>query len=197
MPDITLEQRTLLGEIRRAKEARASVRARVEAENRQRLEAATRDAEDLLSRKVREAFEAGISKRQIGREGLGTKDPTIVNRTLEKTAGAAAVAAAVATVAAAPPIRELSRDEAAAAGYADDDAELFVALHYPHFPTRARAADYPDPLTGVLKRVFGLWYVLEDPSELFLAWELDELEPNGDVLPKVLNAYAERALAVR
>lgn len=200
MAELTLEQRTLLEEVRRAKEARAGARARIEAENRTRLERGLREAEDTLNRKVREAFEAGISKRQIGRQGLGTVDPTIVNRTLEKTATEVEVAAAVASVTAPRPLRELTEDEVRERGLKPDPhAELYVELHYPGFPSRWRgpASEYPDPLTGVVVRVFGLWSVLDDPSGVFLEWELSQLEPNEGILAQILEAYASSALAAQ
>lgn len=196
MPELTIEQTNLLSQIQKAKAERATVKARVEAENRKRLEEATRDAEALLNRRVREAFEAGISKRRIGREGLGTVDPTIVNRTLEKTAGEAAVAAAIGAVSAPLPIRELTMLQVSERGWADPDADIYVELNYPGFPTRwpASGDPYPNPLTGALKRVFGLWTILDDPSG-FLGWELDETQYTDNVLPRLLDAYAAKVFA--
>lgn len=195
MPELTIEQRGILEGIQKAKAERATVKARVEAENRRRLEAEIKAADDLLNRKVREAHEAGISKRRIGREGLGTVDPTIVNRILEKTAQEAQLERALTLVATPAPIREVTHAQAVERGWMDPDADLIVELHYPAFPSQwAGGVDqYPNPLEGVLKRVFGLWYVLEDPSEVFLEWELAEYEPNGGVLKRILDTYAERA----
>jgi hypothetical protein len=202
MLEPTLEQRTILEETRRAKEARAGARARIIAENAERLARGLREADDALNRKVREAFEAGVSKRQIARLGLGTVDPNIVNRILEKTAAEAAVAEAIGIVSAPPPVRELTHAEAAERGFDDPDAELIVELHYPRFPTTAKDPNYPDPLCGVLKRVFGLWSIVEDPTDGgvengWLQWELEEYHGAGGVLKRILDAYADKATAVR
>jgi hypothetical protein len=189
MPELTIEQTRLLSQVRDAKAARMSVKATVEAENRQRLEDATRDADALLARLVRQAHEAGVSKRRIGREGLGTVDPTIVNRTLEKTEGEARVAAAIGAAAAVPNMRELTHEQAAERGFDDPDADLFVELHYVDFPTKwpAKGDPYPNPLEGVVKRVFGLWSAVRDESA-FVDYEL-----GGEVLVPILNAYAKTA----
>lgn len=195
-PTLTLEQSTALEEVRRAKTARTELRARLEAEHRERIVRETEAAELALSRAVRKAHERGISKRRIAREGLSTVDPTIVNRIMAKTDNEVAVASAIAAVSAPLPIRELTAAEAAEHGYVDPDAELFVELAYPSFPTQAKDPNYPATLTGVLKRTFGLWYVLDDPSG-WVEWELTDWEPTGDVLRKLLGAYADRALAVR
>lgn len=198
MPELTVEQTRVLDELRRAKELKASARARIEAENRKRLEDGLREAEVVMNRLVRQAFEAGVSKRQIGRQGLGTSDPTIVNRLLSKTEGEARIAERLAALAGPPPIRTLTEAQVAERGLeVDPHADAYVELHYPHFPTAWRGAveQYPDPLRGVVKRVFGLWSVLEDPSEVFLAWELDELEPNGGVLLKLLDGFVAQVAA--
>lgn len=198
MPDLTLEQTRLLDELRRAKETRAGIRARIEAENRKRLEEGVEAADNVVNRLVRQAFEAGISKRKIGAQGLATSDPTTVNKILAKTEGEAQINERLAALAGPPPIRTLTPAEVAERGLeVDPDADVFVELHYPKFPSAwpGLASEYPDPLRGVLKRVFGLWSVLEDPSEVFVEWELDEINRNEGRLVRLLDGFVAQAAA--
>jgi hypothetical protein len=198
--ELSVSQRALLDAVSRAKEAKAGIRAKVEKEHRERLELALREVDETLNRRVREAFEAGISKRQIGKQGLGTSDPTIVNRLLEKTAAQTQIEQQLAALAAPAPIRSLSPAEVEARGLpVDEHAEVYVELHYPDFPTQWKgpAEDMPNPLCGVLVRVFGLWSIVEadEDNRAQLEWELPEWENNGGVLVKLLDGFAAQVVA--
>lgn len=197
MPDLSVEQRLALDDVRRNKAARTDLRAKLESEYRERVKRETEAAELALSRSVRRAVELGVPKRRIGVEGLSTRDPYSVNRVLERTENEARAAAALEELKAPAKFREVSPAEAAERGFADPDADAFVQIAYPGFPTGFRQSDlYPDVLEGLVKRVHGLWYVLEDPSD-FIAWELDDLEGrfNHGTLKALLEAHVARVAA--
>jgi hypothetical protein len=121
-----------------------------------------------------------------------------VNKILAKTEGEARIQERLAALAGPPPIRRLAQGDVLERGLPfDPDADAYLELHYVDFPSawRGAKAEYPNPLEGVVKRVFGLWSVVADPSEVFLAWELDELEPNEGRLLSLLEGFVAQAAA--
>lgn len=138
--------------------ATATIEARVREQVAKELE-----GEDLAYALVlREAFESGIPKRQIYREGMSTTDAGTLDKWLEKTEHLAAARAGEAGI-------PLFRYDGTA-----------VHVYYPDFPTTARGEGYPEILRGAMavdpSAPTG-WAVVQDPDgELgWFTWEVQQV----------------------
>lgn len=82
---LTADQEHLLAEVQIAHAARQNARSAAEQEARRMIAERMHTAEVAESRAVRRAMDAGVSRRRVGIEGLGTSDYHTVTKVLAVT----------------------------------------------------------------------------------------------------------------
>lgn len=108
-PRIDPVQERALEAVRTARLARMQARAQAEADARNLIRDKMRAVELVESRAVRSALEAGVSRRRVGIEGLGTSDYNTVTKVLALTEPETQALAAVQDA----RVRTVSADERA------------------------------------------------------------------------------------
>jgi hypothetical protein len=144
-----------LANIRKAKRNLTDARADAEARIRQAMAEELGLLESAYALEIRHARNLGVPISTIGTEGMGSRDPYTVRRWLEKTADL-------------EETREVSPDLSAPAGVFKwvDDGKA-VDVEFEGFPTTINADDYPQVLTGRVKRskkAANGWEVVTDPG---------------------------------
>lgn len=174
-------QQLALEEVHASKSAHSRARMELEIELRRQLDARMNELELDLAVKIRRAHTLEVPIARIANEGLGTTDRATVRRWLDRT----------------------ERLQYVTAGESPSDVfsytpERHVRVSYRNFPTTSMARDYPEVLTGVVRRDdAGAWVVVEDPGTVdtemgplvgHLTWEIETVSPTT---PNSLHSFLD------
>jgi hypothetical protein len=158
------EQEALIAETRKADDRWRLAKRTAEEEVRREVEKKIQDAASRRLFMVQECLNAGISYSKIGKEGLGSKHPRIVQELIEV----------------APHIAPEVKIERPAFMWADKENGI-LAVNYSNFPTSYTGDGYPEILSGIVQ--------LDDTERVGMRVLADasDIEKNGIVQPGFLH----------
>lgn len=169
---LTPHQEALLQQLEVADITWRERKATAELEARKAAERAIAEIANERLRLVLLAQDSGIPKTRIGVEGLHSQDPRIVNNLLKKHENQRSM------------LLEIYRPSE----FKWENQERGeILVNIPSFPTAAESDDYPDVLSGVVKRNGDEWEVLRDDSDQigpfgtvpgWLRWEVAPTTPH-------------------